>query len=250
MHKPEEKPSFKDKTVWITGAKRIGKEIAINLASLGADLVISYKSSEKEALEVSDSVKVYGTKVLILKTDVTDKDDTLEAARQIKKEFGKLDILILMASIFRPVKIEEIQEFDWEKNFSTHVKGTFWPIQASLSLFPPGSHIVTVSDRTALGTIYPGFLPYTVTKSAVAAMTKALAAELGPRGIFINSIAPGPVLKPDDISSDEWQKIRAESIIKYPITDKEAIQEFVETVVRLCRARSSGSTYPLDFGYL
>ena len=115
---------------------------------------------------------------------------------------------------------------------------------------PPGSHIVTVSDRTAINRIYPGYLPYVVTKAAIVSITKALAVELGPKGIFINSIAPGPVLRPSDLSEEEWQEIRDASIIKYPITDEEAVQEFIDTVLRLCFVRSSGGVYPLDFGHL
>ena len=69
-------------------------------------------------------------------------------------------------------------------------------------------------------------------------------------GIFINSIAPGPVLKPDDISDKDWQEIRSNSMIKYLITDKEAVQEFVDTAVRLCFVRSSGGVYPLDLGHI
>lgn len=81
-------------------------------------------------------------------------------------------------------------------------------------------------------------------------MVKALAPELGPKGIFINAIAPGPILKPDDIRQKDWQDIRDKSVIKYPITDDEAISEFVQTVVRLCFVRSSGATYPLDLGQM
>ena len=239
-----------NKVAWITGGKRIGQEIAVALAKLGTDLVISYKSSEKEALEIAEKVKPFGNKVLILQSDVSDKKSISESVEKIQKEFGKLDILILLASIFKSVKLENIEEKDWDINFSAHIKGTFWPVQSSLSIMPPGSHIVTVSDRTAINRIYPGYLPYVVTKAAVVSMTKALAVELGPKGIFINSIAPGPVLRPDDLSEKEWQDIRAESIVKYPLTDEEAVQEFVDTVLRLCFVRSSGGVYPLDFGHL
>ena len=239
-----------NKVAWITGGKRIGQEIAVALAKLGTDLVISYKSSEKEALEIAEKVKPFGNKVLILQSDVSDKKSISESVEKIQKEFGKLDILILLASIFKSVKLENIEEKDWDINFSAHIKGTFWPVQSSLSIMPPGSHIVTVSDRTAINRIYPGYLPYVVTKAAIVSMTKALAVELGPKGIFINSIAPGPVLRPDDLSEKEWQDIRAESIVKYPLTDEEAVQEFVDTVLRLCFVRSSGGVYPLDFGHL
>ena len=92
--------------------------------------------------------------------------------------------------------------------------------------------------------------PYVVTKAAIASMTRALAVELGPKGIFINSIAPGPILKPDEINQKEWQAIRRASIIKYPITDQEAVKEYVDTVIRLSFVRSSGSVYPLDLGHL
>ncbi|OHA91559.1 MAG: hypothetical protein A2758_00385 [Candidatus Zambryskibacteria bacterium RIFCSPHIGHO2_01_FULL_49_18] len=234
---------FKDKVVWITGGKRIGREVAEILLEQGAKLIISYRSSKKETEE-------YAGKALIIQCDVTDKGSVEKAVEKIKEEFGRIDILILLASIFKPIKLEDINEKDWDGNFSAHVKGTFWPIQHSLPLMPAGSHIVTVSDRTALGRIYSGYLPYVVTKSAVASMTKALAVELGPKGIFINSIAPGPVLKPADISLEDWQEIRNESIVKFPITDEEAVREFVATVLRLAEVRSSGSVYPLDFGHL
>lgn len=241
---------LKNKVAWITGGKRIGQEIAVALAERGTDLVISYRSSEKEAAEIVEKVKPFGHKILVIKADVSNRESILQAVESIKKEFGKLDILIELASIFKPVRFEEIDEKTLDDNFSVHVKGSFWPIQLSAPLMQPGSHIVTIADRTAIGKIYPGYLPYVVTKGALASMTRALAVELGPKGIFINAIAPGPVLKPDDINEKEWQEIRDQSIIKYPLTDEEAVGEFVQTVLRLCQARSSGSIYPLDFGHL
>lgn len=242
--------NLKGRTVWITGGKRIGKEIALALAKLGANLVLSYRTSEKEAKEITEKAKKLGRKVLVIQCDTADFDSVQKTISEIKKKFKKLDVLILLASTFKPVKLEEIKEEEWDSNFAVHVKGAFWPIQLSLPLMSPGSHIITVADRTSIGRIYPGYLPYIVTKAAVAAMTKVLALELGPKGIFINSIAPGPILKPGDISQSQWQNIRDSSIIKYPLTDKEAVQEFVDTVIRLCFIRSSGSIYPLDLGHL
>ncbi len=241
---------LKNKTAWITGGKRIGQAIAVALAERGAKLVISYKSSQEEALEIVEKVRPYGIEVLTLQADVTNKESVMEAVKKIREKFGKLDLLVLLASIFKPVKLEDITEKDWEANFAVHAKGTFWPIQASLDLMPAGSHIVTISDRTAIGRVYPGYAPYVVTKGAVASLTRALAPELGARGIFINSIAPGPVLRPPDLTEVEWQETRDQSIIQYPINDKEAVNEFVETVLRLASVRSSGSIYPLDFGQL
>lgn len=242
--------TLKGKTVWITGGRRIGQSIIKTLADEGANIIVSYRSSEQEANEAIEAVKNSGVKTFAVKCDVSSKESVDSAVSAIGKDFKKIDILILMASIFKPVKLEDIGEKDWESNFSVHVKGTFWPIRACLPLMPKGSHIVTISDRTAIGRVYPGYLPYVVTKGAIASMTKALAAELGPKGIFINSIAPGPILKPDDITEKEWQAIRDESLIKYPISDDEAVAEFAETVLRLVHVRSSGGVYPLDLGHI
>jgi len=242
--------SLQGKTAWVTGGRRIGQSVIRALAEAGANIVVSYRSSEQEAKDAIDAIRDTGVDFFIAQCDTTSPASVGNAVAAIAKKFKHLDILVLMASVFKPVKLEDISEADWEMNFSVHVKGTFWPIQASLPLLRPGSHIVTISDRTALGHVYPGYVPYVVTKGAIAAMTRALAAELGPRGIFINAIAPGPILKPEDINDKAWQEIRNKSIIKYPITDAEAVDEFVQTVLRLSMVRSSGSVYPLDLGHL
>ena len=77
-------------------------------------------------------------------------------------------------------------------------------------IIPRGGHIINIADRTSIGKTYKGYLPYVVTKGAVASMTKALAVELAPKGIFVNAIAPGPILRPEDISKKDWQKINQE----------------------------------------
>src|SRR3989344_5698130 len=241
---------LKGKVVCITGGKRIGQSIAVELAKSGAEIIISYRSSREEAQEIAKKLKLIGKKFFIVQCDVSKKESVVKAVTEIKKKFRKIDILILLASVFKPVAMKNIEEADFDINIATHIKGTFWPIQASLPLMSAGSHIVAIADRTSLGHVYSGYLPYVVTKGAVAMMVKALAPELGPKGIFINAIAPGPILKPDGLSQKEWEKIRNKSIIKYKITDEEAVYEFVQTVIRLCSVRSSGATYPLDLGQL
>ena len=243
-------PALANQTIWITGAKRIGQEVARALAAAGADLIISYRSSKAEAKAIAQQVATIGREARLIHCDTSSRQSVVRAVDQMKETISRLDGLVLMASIFSPVTLEAITEASWEAYFATHVKGTFWPIQVSLPLLKPGAHIITVADRTAIGHVYPGYLPYVVSKGAVAHLTRALAAELGPRGIFINALAPGPILKPEDITSEAWQAIRATSSIKYPITDEEAVEEFVATVVRLLSVRSSGGVYPVYLGHL
>ena len=243
-------PSLANQTIWITGAKRIGQQVALALANAGADLIISYRSSKTEAEAIAHEVATIGREAHLIHCDTSLRESVVRAVDEMKESISRLDGLVLMASIFSPITLEAITEASWEAYFATHVKGTFWPVQVSLPLLNPGAHIITVADRTTIGHVYPGYLPYVVTKGAVAHLSRALAAELGPRGIFINAIAPGPILKPEDITSEAWQAIRATSSIRYPITDEEAVGEFVATVVRLLSVRSSGGVYPVDLGYL
>ena len=241
---------LKGKTAWITGGKRIGIRVAEVLAEHGADLIISYNKSRKEAEQTLEKIKKFGVKTFIVQADVSSRHDVKNAVSKIKKEFKKIDILILMASIFEKIDMMSITEKDLKKNFEVHVQGTFWPIRECLSMMPKGSRVITVCDRTSIGSIYPNYLPYTTAKAAVAHLTRALAPELGARGIFINSIAPGPVLKTEGLADEYWKQIRKNSIVKYPVTDKEAVEEFAKLVLYLSNVKSTGLIYSLDVGII
>jgi NAD(P)-dependent dehydrogenase (short-subunit alcohol dehydrogenase family) len=102
---------------------------------------------------------------------------------------------------------------------------------------------------TSIGWPQKNNLPYVVTKAAVAAMTRAMALDYGDRGIFVNAIAPGPILPPDDFPREKWQRIRDRSPVKYPITDDEAVHQFALLVLYLSlTTAASGHTFPLDIG--
>src|SRR3989344_3214362 len=191
--------TLKGKIAWITGGKRVGIKVAEVLAQHGADLIISYNSSKKEALEAEAEAKKYGVKTFVVQADVSSRKSVENAVNKIKKEFGKIDIMVLMASIFSKIKLEDVTEKDMLDNFKAHALGTFWPVQLGLGLMAKGSHVITISDKTVLGKVYADYFPYNVTKGTVAYMTRALAYELAPKGIFVNSIAPGPILKSDGL---------------------------------------------------
>lgn len=242
--------SLKGKAAWITGGKRIGQRVAELLAEHGANIALSYNKSRKEAEDTAERIKKYKVKTFIVQADVSSRQNVVKAVEEIKTNFKKIDILVLMASIFEKADLRSITEDDFKRNFDVHVQGTFWPVRESLSLMPSGSHIITISDRTSIGNVYQNYLPYVVTKAAVASLTRALAVELGSKGIFINSIAPGPVLKPEDLANDYWQGIRKSSILKQRITDNEAVEEFAKLALYLSTIKSTGAVYSLDFGHL
>src|SRR3989344_5735180 len=129
--KPMRKNSLKGKVVWITGGKRIGQSIALELARLGANIVISYRSSIEEAEEATKKIKSIGGKSFIIECDVSRKESVAKAVKEIVKKWKRIDTLILLASVFKPVDFSKIEEKDLDINIATHIKGTFWPIQTS-----------------------------------------------------------------------------------------------------------------------
>lgn len=242
--------NFLGKTLWITGGKRIGQAICRALADSGANLIISYRSSRKEAETASAYARRRGVQTLMIQCDVGDESSVARVVPLIQNQFKRIDGLILLASIFEPRPLAEITSEDWQKNHNSHLLGTFWPIQKALPILKPGSHIVAIADRTSIGRSYPGYVTYEVSKAAVAALVKNAALELGEKGIVINAIGPGPVWRPPDMPKEQWEELRKQSIVNLPITDEEAVQQFVNLTLFLCTVRSAGSTYPLDLGHL
>ncbi len=240
---------LRGQTAWITGGKRIGRAVASALAGQGVNLVLSYRCSEREALETAEAARALGVRAIAVQADAAVRESMAAAVERARQEFPRLDILVSMASVYRRVPIDQVSERDWEENVGAHILGTFWPAVLIVPWMPPGSHIINVADETSIGRPQRRNLPYVATKAAVAAMTREMALEYGDRGIFVNAIAPGPVLPPDDYPADAWQRIRDRCPVKYPMTDEEAVEQFAILVLYLSlTTMTSGHIYPLDQG--
>lgn len=234
---------------WITGGRRIGRTVARTLAEHGVGIVTSYRRSAEEAEAVVDECRNLGVPALAVRADVASREQVERAVAEVRRTFSAIHILVNMASVYRPVGLEEITAQDWEENWGAHVLGSFWPAQALAAIMPPGSHIVNVADACVTARMRKRNLPYQVSKAAVSALTRAMAVELAPYGIFVNAIAPGPILPPEDFPPQSWQRIREKSPVRYAVSDQEAVEQFALLVLYLClTTAATGHTFPLDLG--
>jgi 3-oxoacyl-[acyl-carrier protein] reductase len=178
----------------VTGAsKGIGAAIAKHLAAEGAAVVVNYASSKAEAGEVVAEITGNGGKTVAVQANLANKADIERLFAETKREFGRLDILVNNAGIYEFSPLEDVSEEHFRKHFDLNVRGLILASQAALRLFDSaGGSIINVSSVVStLGV--PNAAVYSGTKGAVDAITRSLAAELGPRGIRVNAVNPGMV---------------------------------------------------------
>ncbi|MBD3167858.1 MAG: 3-oxoacyl-[acyl-carrier-protein] reductase [candidate division Zixibacteria bacterium] len=182
---------FSGKRVLITGAARgIGLEIARQFGERGAELVITDYDRDGGG-KAEEELKKSGFKAGFIPADVSDETQVSDMFKKVA-EGGKLDILVNNAGIIIDKLLVRINESDWDKVIDINLKGTFLCLReaSKLMLKAKSGKIVNISSMVALGG-NPGQANYTASKAGVIALTKTAARELGPRGINVNSVAPG-----------------------------------------------------------
>jgi 3-oxoacyl-[acyl-carrier protein] reductase len=181
------------KVALVTGASRgIGAAIAERLAVDGAAVAVNYAASEKEAAAVVERIHAGGGKAMAIKADMGNPAQSKALVDAAISAFGRLDILVNNAGniIFAP--LGAIDEKQVRSQFAVNVDGTIFATQAAVERFQAGGRVVNVSSISAREAL-PGSGVYSAAKSAIEALTRVWAAELGPRGITVNAVAPGPV---------------------------------------------------------
>jgi len=201
---------IKNKVALITGGARIGITVAEELAKAGAHVAMSYRHSKDAALAAAERVKLQGVESLILKGDVTKSSQVKKIVQSVIRRFGRLDILVNMASIYEATPLDKISESDWEINLAANLKSAHLCALAASSFMKKngGGRIINFADWTAASgrPRYKNLLPYYVSKSGVVGLTEILALELAPE-ILVNCIAPGPILPPAKLSPKEYKEV-------------------------------------------
>ena len=183
----------------ITGASRgLGRNAALKLAESGVDVILTYKGSENEARAVVKQIEAVGRRALALQLDVGVSNSFGAFAARVTAELAriwqrtKFDYLVNNAGIGAHGSIAETTEEQFDLMYNIHLKGTFFLTQKLLPLIEDGGRIVNTSSGLARFSL-PGYAAYAAMKGGIEVLTRYMAKELGPRGITVNTLAPGAI---------------------------------------------------------
>jgi len=196
-----------DKVALITGGRRIGAVVATELARKGAHVAVVYRGSRSEAEETADTLRAMGRRALVVQADLQQPEACSRVVDATVAEFGRLDILVNMASVYREKPLDDLTVEDWDAQLSIDLRAAWLCSHAAIRHMrrSGGGRIVNFSDWVARSgrPRYRGYLPYYVAKAGVIALTEALALELATDQILVNAIAPGPILAPPGTSATD-----------------------------------------------
>jgi 3-oxoacyl-[acyl-carrier protein] reductase len=178
----------------VTGGSRgIGAAIAKRLARDGADVAITYASAKDKADAVVRAVESLGRRALAIQADSADAAAVQDAVGATASVFGRLDVLVSNAGVATMAPVDAFPLADFDRMVAVNVRAVFAGAQAAARHMQAGGRIITIGSVNADRMPFAGGSVYAMTKAAVAGLTRGLARDLGPRGITVNVVQPGPV---------------------------------------------------------
>ena len=193
-----------------SGKKRVGWYVADALAGVGYAIAVHYRTSAAEAMETVEHLRGRGVQAEAFQADLAVEAEARGLVRAALERFGRLDVLVNCAAIWRARRLEEVTAADLLENFGANVLGTFLCArEAGLAMVrqPEGGCIVNFGDW-ALARPYVDYAAYFASKGAIPTLTRCLAVELGTRNprVRVNCVMPGPVLVQPDLPEADWQE--------------------------------------------
>jgi len=177
------------------GARDIGREVSLQLAALGAKVVINFLHSQAGAQQVVEEIQQKGGEALAVKADVSTREGVQELVAQARKQFGEeIHILVNVAGgLVARKPLLEMEDGFWEEVMNINLKSVFLMMREVVPYMPTGSSVVNFSSQAARDGGGAGASAYAASKGAVATFTRAMAKELGPKGIRVNAVDPGMI---------------------------------------------------------
>ncbi|MFN0018553.1 MAG: SDR family NAD(P)-dependent oxidoreductase [Pirellulaceae bacterium] len=232
-----------------SGSKRVGNVVARALAACGFHLVLHANRSVQEAKETANDVRRAGGQAIALTADLTNESAARKLVDDAHQHFGRLDVLVNCAAIWRPVPLEKVTADEVRRNFEINTLATFLCSQQAgliMAAQPTGGVIINIGDW-AVARPYLNYAAYFPSKGAIPALTRDLAVELAARNprVRVNAILPGPVMLPPDLPQTERDNSIAGTLVK-----REGLPENIAHAVLFLIENDfvTGVTLPVDGG--
>ncbi|TYB98125.1 SDR family oxidoreductase [Micromonospora sp. WP24] len=174
------------------GARGIGAGIALRLAQDGADVALTYRQSAEQAATVVKEIQSLGRRALAVQADSADPAAIQDAVDRTAIVLGRLDILVNNAAVFLVGAVDELGADEVEQTIDVNVRGSYVAARAAARHLGEGGRIISIGSNVGERAVFPGLALYSMSKTALAGLTRGLARELGPRGITVNLVNPGP----------------------------------------------------------
>lgn len=227
----QEKPAYiiskrlTGKVAFVTGGSRgIGAAIARRLAAEGASVVITYAKAADAANDIVKDIEKEGGKALAIQANATDAKAVREAIESSVAKFGRLDILVNNAGTGFPKPFVEATQDELDQVIDINLRGVFVATQAALKHIKEGGRIIMIGSCVGERVMAQGLTAYAATKGAVKIFTQGLAREVGPQGITVNNVQPGPIDTDLNPATGDWadSQIELTALKRYGHVDEVA----------------------------
>lgn len=230
----------------VTGAGvRIGRGLALALAERGVRVAVHYGQSKAKAEETQSLICELGGEAELFQADLRDTEAAMDLVRQVADRFGRLDLLVNSAAIFRPGGVADTTVANWDEHFAVNLKSPFFLATTFARQLgeKQAGQIINIGDWRVCRP-GPDYLAYTLSKAGLMAMTKSLALALAPH-IRVNAIAPGAILPPPGYD-EEYLRQRG---MKLPLARAGGVEEVVKALLYLTTAEFvTGEVLQVDGG--
>jgi len=243
--------TLKNKSALVTGGSRgIGAAIVSRLAREGANVAFTYSNSQERAEATAKAARIHGSRVLPIHADSADAKSLTHAVDHTVKELGGLDILVNNAGVFVMGPLESFSLADFDRTLAVNVRAVFVATQAAAKHMKEGGRIINIGSCNADRMPFPGGGVYAMSKSALQGLVQGLARDLGPRGITINNVQPGPIDTEMNPATSEFAGLMIKQVLAIPRYGR--AEEVAAMVAYLSGSEASyvtGANLTIDGGF-